>query len=355
MGRYYGESGQLGMPPRLIFEQAISRDADGNLTSYWPEKWPLNALAKLYFEGDPVFFAASYQNSPYSAEGDTLKAEWIHTYTPEELVQARAAAGVSRGVVSVGVDTASGGEENGDWSCGVAVERIGRFGFLTNILLLKVRLEVQAEKIEQWMEFVDPDFITIEDMASKGYVYGAFAQLNGGRGSRFPIHIEKPQGRAAIGNKEARFLTMAPRFEFAQIRVPAGKASSGGASVHPDWLEWWIQWTTFPGNHDDALDATFWAVQRIFRDAIAVGIVADSSGKVLTQSDEERILTEQIKQLILCDRRHHRGYGKSVDDCENCQLNSALKGKARADRGRVEQANRWNPSYSSSRWSRSRQ
>ena len=76
---------------KLLFERALHLDhTTGEIYSYWPERWPLDALARELSGMGTAFFAAGYQNDPTALEGNALKVSMLNFYTPQDLIAARA-------------------------------------------------------------------------------------------------------------------------------------------------------------------------------------------------------------------------------------------------------------------------
>lgn len=290
---------------RLIFEQAVSIDPiTGDLRSYWPERWPLHLLGQELSLNGTAFFTVSYQNDPSALEGNCLKLSWLHYYLPEDLEAARRQAETRRGSRYIGIDPAPGGDETADldYCAGLCMEKIGNRAFLISKMNRRIRIDLQPQIFEDWMTIWEPDFCSIEDTSSKGFVYqamraqGGEAEINGvkrtlgvnnGQGSKFAFQIVKPQSRAA-GGKTINFLMMAPKFENAQILVP-GIMENGQLVVHPDWDEWQNQWTSYPSGHDDLLDATCWATEIAFTVAAAASAGKDSNGQVDLDNETKQL------------------------------------------------------------------
>jgi len=305
--------------PRLIYERALHVDeATGRITSYWPERWPLHLLAKELIGMGSAFFAAAYQNDPSALEGSLLKANWLHPYLGSELEAHRRSLGVEHGTIHCGIDPTQGGiDGDPDFCAGIAVEVLEHRGYLIDFFLKKLRIEDQAQYFEDWLTFQSPSFTIIEDTTSKGYVYNALAhQVNSGTGTKHAITIEKPQGRNAIGNKQVRFMSMAPRFENAQVRVPGLQVGSE-IILDPRWEPWFTQWRSFPSGHDDGLDAAYWAIFSGFR--IDPGA---SASKLPTGTDTPARVDSTNPKLvgILCEREAHLAFGKPISECIRCML-----------------------------------
>lgn len=321
--------------PRLIYERALHMDpVTGQLSSYWPERWPLPLLAKELIGMGSAFFAAAYLNDPSALEGALLKADWLHPYLPEELRIARAEAGVHRGTVHCGIDPTQGGiDGDPDFCAGVAVEVINHRGYLIDFFLKRLPIDKQAQYFEDWLDLMRPSFTVIEDTTSKGYVYNALAhQVNEGSGTKHAITIEKPQGRNAIGNKQVRFMSMAPRFENAQVRVPGIQAGTE-IILDPRWEPWLSQWRSFPSGHDDGLDAAYWATFSAFR--IDPGL---SVSKVPVDRETSEVLRHHPELSgVLCERPAHIKYMQPITDCIRCML--TLEDTSNYDRQELVETN----------------
>lgn len=285
---------------KLVFETALKIDPDtGEVYSYW-DHWPLAALAKEARSMGTAMFAAAYQNDPSGLEGNVLKTAWLHYYLPEDLQSLRDENGGYRGPRHVGVDPTFGGEgDNPDDMAMVVIEMIGNKGFLVDYYYGKQPLTNQAQHIENALNMYQPSFTIVEDMATKGYVYTALtSQVNNGMGTRHAITIETPQSHSG-GGKRMRFLSMAPRFEQAQLRVP-GIRDGNQLVVHPDWQAFQDQWGSFPTGHDDILDATFWAQYSSFRIAPAGAASKTPDGHVTsdTPTSDEEMQSERIARRV---------------------------------------------------------
>ena len=244
--------------PELIYEYAIHvNEETGEYYSYWHEHWPMDLLAKELLLQGPVVFAASYQNDPSGLDGNILKTDWLHFYLPEDLAAARA-SGLSRSVHAA-IDPAGGGKDpNSDYCAAVAGEKYGKRAFLTHHFLERLPIDRQADRIEEFLDAVGPDYTVVEDTSSKGYVWLELTKhVHDNAGTCHLFKIEKPQSGHAIGNKMARFLFMAPRFQNSVIMLP-GIRKGIHIECHPDWLDFYDQWRDYPAGHDDALDALYW-------------------------------------------------------------------------------------------------
>lgn len=294
---------------RLIHEVAIHVTEDGELESYWPEQWPMETLARRWRKLGSAAFAAGYQNDPSALEGNALKVDWVQFYLPEQLERAREEAGIPHGSRFVGIDPTRGGSgRDPDFTGGCVGERIGNRGFLLDFMNRRIAIERQAQAVEDWISLWEPLTLCVfEDTSAKGYVWNDLQQVNDGEGSRYPWVIEKAQGRNAVGAKEQRIMSMAPRFESGQVLVPGILTAAGEIVVDPRWEPWLHQWAAFPSGHDDMMDATYWCVFAMFGKTAPGGF-----GKLPTSR------ATLATPGILCEREAHLAYGKPVSQCPRC-------------------------------------
>lgn len=317
---------------KLIFETAVKRDAEtGELKSYWPSRWPLRLLAKEYATSTPSFFNASYMNNALAAAGSQLKRDWLQFYLPDELVAVRKQHGVvGHGSLHVGVDLSNGGDpRTADFAAVACIERIANRGFLTFFHMQRYDLEVQAQKIEEQLDIVGPTFLVIEDTSARGYVFTAFSsQINDGKGSKHPFKIEKPQSKAAGGDKPTRFKAMSARFQNGQIKLP-GRALPGGEVTYASVIEKLVgQWTSFPSGHDDGLDALYWAQYSAFGTDVPISASKRADGTVTSHSAYTQSTTTITGGL--CEKWEHEAYGKPLALCMSCSLNERLNDRGPA-------------------------
>lgn len=317
------------MARQLIFEYALHQDPDtGRLSSYWPDYWPVERLIDERESLGPAFFAAGYQNDPTSFEGNLLAMEWVNYYDRTELETYRAQAGIQpgfTGTIHAGVDPSGGGSVGDTDNCAIVVgERIGAYTFLVGFYMKRMRVELQAQEIEDYLSLWNPAFVFIEDVAKKGYVWRDFTtQINGGAGTKFHVDIKNPQSNAAMGNKESRFLSMAPRFARGQVRVPgivshATQRESGQFSIHPDWEPWLNQWRSFPAGHDDALDATYWMLTSAY-----LAEPGSSASKLPPELDPSSKFPDIPPLTSLCASPAHLAFRQhlTIEHCPRCLIN----------------------------------
>ena len=296
----------------LIYERAIHVNPDsGEMTSYWPEHWPMEKLAKKWRAVTSGPFGAGYQNDPNALSGNALQREWLHFYEPADLEFHRRTLGVQRGTQHAGADPTRGGSgRDPDFFACIMGERLENRAYLTDFFNRRLGIQEQAQFLEDWIA-VRGGIQTgvIEDTSEKGYVWNDLQMVNGGQGTRYPWVVEKAQGRNAVGAKELRFLAMAPRFKNAQILVP-GKRNGDEWIVDPRWDIFVQEWCAFPSGHDDLLDAAFWFAFACF------GKEAPVSG-FKTETTRSSEVAGAAKGLI-CERHAHLAFGKPLDQCMRC-------------------------------------
>lgn len=306
----------------LIFERAMDVDpATGQVVSYWPEYWPLSAFATRYIASGPPVFMASYQNDPSGLEGNILKYDWLSFYVEDELITARTVAGIpdgETGTIYAAADPDEGGESaDSDFCAAIIMEVIGNIGYFRHLMMQRLPIEMQAQTLEDFFSIAMPNFVVIEDTSAKGYVYNAFRnEVNNGAGSIHPITIEKPQSRQALGNKQVRFLSMAPRFNNHQIRIPGLLTPDGSPTHHPDWDMWIQQWRSFPSGHDDGLDAAYWVQWKAFGTPPAAA--ASKKAKTAEDSITAALQNDPSVAGVNCERTAHLAFGREIIHCNRC-------------------------------------
>lgn len=292
------------MPSQLIFERAFEFNEQGILESYWEERWPIIKLLEMY-ERNPVFFSVSYLNDPYGLQGNALLSEWLHFYLPEDLQAARSEGHVI--TTSIAIDTGSGGTgKDPDYSAGTKLERIGNRGFFTEKFNTRQPLELQAQYIEDWITRVHgADFLWVEDITALGYVWKDFQHVNKGAGSRHALQIWTPDKKM---DKITRYLSVAPRFEAAQILIP-GILSGGKVVVHPDWQDFASEWGAVPTGHDDILDTAYLNIYKLFGDSEVVGFFINEVRDAVQEHKGEK-----------CERSAHVAFGRPIMECTRCGM-----------------------------------
>ncbi len=298
---------------KLIYERAIHVHPEtGKLSSYWPEHWDLEKLAKKWRAIGSGAFGAGYQNDPTALSGNALEREWLSFYLPEELEAHRRAIGTERGSRFVGADPTRGGSgRDPDFFGAIMAERLENVGYFIDFFNKRLSIDEQAQFLEDWIGVRGGiTYGVIEDTSEKGYVWNDLQQVNEGNGSAYNWVVEKAQGRNAVGAKELRFLAMAPRFRNGQIKIPGIRTASGVVIPDPRWDIFVQEWCSFPSGHDDLLDAAFWCQFAMFGKEAPVGAVK-------SEFDQSERLVAAVAGKV-CERPAHLAYGKSLDQCPRC-------------------------------------
>jgi len=295
---------------KLIYERAIHVHPEtGELSSYWPEHWPLDKLAKKWRAVGSGPFGAGYQNDPNALSGNALEREWLQLYLPEEYEEHKRGLGVDHGTLVAGADPTRGGSgRDPDYFATIRGDRLENTLYLTDFFNKRLGISEQAQFLEDWISARGPIHIgIIEDTSEKGYVWNDLQQVNAGAGTQYNWIVEKAQGRNAVGAKELRFLAMAPRFRSGQIRIPGIRTGAGAVIPDPRWDIFVQEWCSFPSGHDDLLDAAYWCQFAAFgKEPPVMGIKSDR--------DPRKIATEGLT----CERPAHLAYGKPLDQCARC-------------------------------------
>jgi hypothetical protein len=195
----------------------------------WPEYWSLKRLQERRKEIGEVIFNCQYQNDPTGLEGDLLKAEWLHTYEPAEIIP-------SEMVYYAGIDPALG---EGDMMA------IAIFGVNTRsgeIFLVDVWAEKTSMK----------NFL---DQLNSFHATYSFQKIFVEANSFQKILIYLPQIKKlpcvptySSVNKERRLIPISAHFQAEKIKVNPVLLTLDSV--------FYVQWIQFPrGQNDDALDA----------------------------------------------------------------------------------------------------
>lgn len=294
----------------LLFERALHRDPEtGNIVSYWPEFWPLKALYDEY-QVVGMYFSPSYMNDPAAMGGNDLKVEWLHTYLPSELQEARRYVGVQRGIRYLGIDPTQGGQSvDPDFLALFVIERVLNKGYALDYYYGRHPVEEQAKVIRNFADKWQPDVSVLEETSARGFVYASLVSGD----DPYPYHllVRTPQGARDKGGKTIRLKAMAARFQVQQLVIP-GEVMGDEIVPARHWAYFVNQWRSYPAGHDDILDAAYWSAYEAFQNAPAAAVAANRQ--------EQEISRAQIKRLLEAPRfrnkiiRANGGYMPSVDD-----------------------------------------
>ena len=291
--------------PKLVFETALHIDPEtGDVVSYWPERVTLKNLAREYMSGPP-FFSASYMNRPGAIAGNLLKREWLKPYLPAQLLDLRKRYSIpTHGMIYAGVDPTAGSLQ-GDQCAMMSGERVGPYLFLHSYRIGRWPVDIQAQRISEWLDVQQPALVCIEDIVARGYVYSALMRLNDGSGIRWPFRIVKPPGTSA-GSKTARFMSMGARFDAGQVLIPGIVNEEGAVDIDPIWAPFTDQWVNYPAGNDDLLDGAYWLVEAAYGEGTAASVVKPlGQGVAINGSDT-------------CEREAHVAFGQPISKCERC-------------------------------------
>lgn len=321
--------------PKLIYERAIHvNPSNGEMTSYWPEHWSMEKLARKWRAVTSGPFGAGYQNDPNALSGNALLREWVQFYDQEMLDAHRKQLGVASGTRHAGADPTRGGSgRDPDYFACIIAERLENRAYFLDFFNMRLTIDKQAQFLEDWLD-VRGGIQTgvIEDTSEKGYVWNDLQQVNPDpvtgkpRGTRYPWVVEKAQGRNAVGAKELRFLAMAPRFKNGQIMIP-GIRDGSEWRVDPRWDIFMQEWCAFPSGHDDLLDAAFWCAFALFGKEAPAAAIKGISTKVAG------IL--EAAHTLFCTRPAHLKVGQPLDQCARCMAEFEASQSMAADRGQL--------------------
>ncbi len=210
---------------KVLVEKAIR---DGK--ALWPEKFPLEELAKRREEMGSVIFNLQYQNDASLARGAVFREEWLRYFerSPEGLA------------VYQGVDLAISTSRFADYFAIVTVGATisGEF-FVLDVFRGRLTFEQQVHAILQKAADFDPVSIAIE---STGY-QAALRQVLASRTS-LPVRPVVPHK-----DKVTRALRISALFENGKVFLQAGQVA-----LREELL-------AFPGGeHDDLCDALEMAI-----------------------------------------------------------------------------------------------
>lgn len=222
--------------------QITGVEVEGDCEVLWPEVWGIEELLMRQAEIGTIAFALEFQNDADVIRGKLLDPEALTFYEPSRIpVEFELYQGWDLAIKT--------GDQN-DYTVGVTVglsER-GKI-YLLQYLRAKLTFPQQIRAIlreaqqatEKWRS--DVTAITIEDVAFQAAVAQQLFEV-----SNLPVRSQTPGGL----NKQSRIVGLSPHFE------------NGRILVRPDMSEFLNEYATFPeGEHDDILDAVWYAVRPI--------------------------------------------------------------------------------------------
>ncbi len=244
-GRLLAEMAGGGEQWEVLSLPAIAEEVDDVLgrqpgEALWPERYDRRELARIRANVGAAWWAALYQQHPSPTSGGTFQRSWLgarYTVPPHltSIIQA--------------VDTAFKTGVASDYSVIATWGTDGRNYYLLHVWRDRVQYpDLKRALLDQYHAF-RPDLVLIEDAASgQSVIQDLRAQTH------LPI-IAIP----ARGSKQSRADAVSPLFEAGRVYLPEQAPWLG------DWIE---EHVSFPrGAHDDCVDTTAIALQRLARDA----------------------------------------------------------------------------------------
>lgn len=260
--------GHLNMP-------AI-REVGDKKVALWPERFPVEVLERRQ-RLNPREFASLYQQTPYIEGGNIIKADWWRRYHREDLPDRMAA-------IVIGVDTAFKKNQRSDYSamCVAGVDTRG------DIYILDVqRGKYEFPELRRRIVALHATWrgkglrgLYIEDKASGTSIIQDLRRIPGVATIPYKIGTDKV----------ARTNAVAPLIEGGRVLIPHSAA----------WIDIFLdEFTSFPGAHDDMVDATVIALDALSR--ISLTPDADMFGYEPTEALTAKLdtsLASKFKDLM---------------------------------------------------------
>lgn len=269
--------------------EGIITDAEGNETSLWPERFPLETLQRRR-RLSPREFASLYQQQPYIEGGNIIRSDWWQ-YLPADLIPERFAS------LIVACDTAFKSSELSDFSVAVTAG-IDFAGDIHIIDVVKGRYEFPAlkQRLIQLNARLRPRglrAIYVEDKASGQSIIQELKRVSGL--SVIPYKV--------VHDKVARVNAILPIIEGGRVFLPQ----------EAPWLdEFMDEMVAFPaGTHDDQVDATTMAIDILSRTGLAPSAedLFSDLGQSLASMDDQSLNLGQSLNSKLNTSRRWQGWG----------------------------------------------
>jgi len=199
-----------------------------------PERESLAVLEKQKLAMGTSAFEAQYQQDPVPAEGNMIRAEWLHRY---EGIPDRATLG---GQLVQSWDTASKDGVNNDWSVCVTALLRHREVLILDVWRRKVEFpDLKRAAVDNAQRF-GADVMLVEDQASGMQLIQALR-------SETPPGVPVPIPKQPEMDKKSRVAGISAMIEAGQLLLP----------IEARWLaEFEKELLAFPnGRHDDQVDA----------------------------------------------------------------------------------------------------
>jgi phage terminase large subunit-like protein len=241
------EEGGYGF--RTVVKKALLGDLDGpkeNLTSYWPDVWPVEKLLERRAR-NPAMFDCTYQNDIFGlVSGDTFQKRWIQFYGTHDGDPDLELPPGRQWTKRMGVDLASSTRERADWTARVTTaESWGDGEFYI--------MQVHRDKIpDGHAAFIDQGYRDILGIAlvvcENNQFQSTVIQEVASTYPQIPI-----VGRRADVDKRTRAQAVAEKFRLGKVWVH--KSLEGSAFIR--------EMLAFDGvrGHDDMIDAMGYSME----------------------------------------------------------------------------------------------
>ncbi len=227
----------------------------------WPEKYPLEELAKRRASAGEYNWSALYQQHPTPAEGGLIKRGWWKWYAPDHK------PALTELIISL--DPAYRAKETNDYAAMGAWGK-GRGPQIYGLKALRGRWEFpellrQVLDLHRWCRDQWPDILPTVLIEKTAAGPDVISELR----TRIPgVIAESPKGE-----KTQRVHAILPLLESGNVWLPGGVLPDGrvntGLKDTPAWVEPFVEeCAAFPmGAHDDQVDQCTQALRRLHRTA----------------------------------------------------------------------------------------
>lgn len=246
-------------------ETILNIEADREVDTLWPERWPLEALIeKLLSElqsedGSSLVFKRENQNDPRAMEGQILSQDMLNYASPAEVPDQglRFIAGVD---VAVEDDAEKAARGDSDWWA-VSVLADHPTSGVTYLVELERKRGISMKRALGWIRTVlNGVERTYGEPVSRVLVESNQAQrwlVQEAREEDIRFHRT-----SSSGSKEERIISMSSRFEAGRVKI-VDRGLEGDTEqkearkrASQKWQSFADEWVSFPtGSHDDRLDA----------------------------------------------------------------------------------------------------
>jgi len=273
-------------------------DENGNMQSYWPERWPINKLLDMKERMGTLAFNSQYQCDPSGYAGQLFDVDDLHFYDPlKDLIPIW---GDLEFIMSVDPNVTEDPESDNTAIITAAVDRkrgdiyvldiyAEPLGFTNQVKMLmkygkRLQISVGTHRFNSEIKISK---IGVEAVAYQRSLHqtGYLAGL--------PV-VEVKQGNR---NKEIRILGIQPHIENGRIRFPMFSENS---DKKVDWWDaFYEEYYTFPkGRRDDMMDALEILVSMASESFGVSGIPWGPSGDGLQVRRGGRFMEEVLGRMI---------------------------------------------------------